>query len=607
MVMMVRGRVGRFSAVLLASILVFVGSVAAAPASSAEIGVDWTNHAAAESNFWSSVTYGNGVFVAVSRDGAHQVMTSPDGETWTARTAAEANRWESVTFGNGLFVAVASIGIGTHLVMTSPDGITWTARSQADDSSWSSVTYGNGVFVAVAGGTNKVMTSADGLTWTLRTAVGANAWTSVTFGNGLFVATATSGASRVMTSPDGLAWTGRTAAEANSWQSVTYGGGIFVAVAYDGTNRVMTSVDGSTWTSRSAAAQNLWTSVVYGNGIFVALSATGVQQVMTSADGVTWTARSAASSELWWAVTYANGIFVGISLSKSGKMMTSGSFGVVPGAPTVLTATPSDGSASIAFTAGSNGGRAIPNYKYQLDGGSWVALSPADSSSPVTIPGLSNGTTYSVALRAVNSVGDGAVSAPVSLTPRTVPSAPTSLVATPSNGSASIAFVPGSNGGALVSKYQYRIGSGSWVDAGSTSPITVSGLTNYTTSSIRLRAVNAAGGGAASEAVTVRPKLSGPTLGVAYSAGRNGAIVGFAFIRPIGSTLVGFTVRAYAKDTPTVVSSCQTTPSGRSCYIGSLVSGIEYDIRVQAYFRATGSATVRETSESATSRVRINN
>ena len=36
-------------------------------------------------------------------------MTSPDGITWTDRTAAEANQWFSVTYGNGLFVAVSSV------------------------------------------------------------------------------------------------------------------------------------------------------------------------------------------------------------------------------------------------------------------------------------------------------------------------------------------------------------------------------------------------------------------------------------------------------------------------------------------------------------------
>ena len=81
------------------------------------------------------------------------------GTTWTAQTSAADNAWRSVTYGNGLFVAVSSSGTGNR-VMTSPDGITWTARTAADNS-WNSVTYGNGLFVAVSGsGTgNRVMTS----------------------------------------------------------------------------------------------------------------------------------------------------------------------------------------------------------------------------------------------------------------------------------------------------------------------------------------------------------------------------------------------------------------------------------------------------------------
>src|SRR5690606_5527398 len=69
-------------------------------------------------NSWTSVTYGNGLFVAVAYDGTNRVMTSPDGITWTSRSAPEANVWYSVTYGNGLFVAVSTSG--TNRVMTSP-------------------------------------------------------------------------------------------------------------------------------------------------------------------------------------------------------------------------------------------------------------------------------------------------------------------------------------------------------------------------------------------------------------------------------------------------------------------------------------------------------
>jgi len=54
-----------------------------------------------------------------------------DGITWTSRTSAADNSWQSVTYGNGLFVAVSYDG--TNRVMTSPDGITWTSRKSAAD------------------------------------------------------------------------------------------------------------------------------------------------------------------------------------------------------------------------------------------------------------------------------------------------------------------------------------------------------------------------------------------------------------------------------------------------------------------------------------------
>jgi hypothetical protein len=43
-------------------------------------------------------------------------MTSPDGITWTARTSAADNAWLSVTYGNGLFVAVAISGTGNRVM-----------------------------------------------------------------------------------------------------------------------------------------------------------------------------------------------------------------------------------------------------------------------------------------------------------------------------------------------------------------------------------------------------------------------------------------------------------------------------------------------------------
>ena len=204
-------------------------------------GVTWTARTAVASNGWNSVTYGNGLFVAVGEVGI--VMTSPDGSTWTARSAAEANWWNSVTYGNGLFVAVS--WDGTNRVMTSPDGITWTARSASVADTWQSITYGNGMFVAVSNTTNSyIMTSPDGITWTTRLTVSGADFLGATYGNGLFVVVTEAGASGVYTSPDGITWTRRpSASSTTSYLGVAYGNGTFVAVGSSGstTAAVMTS------------------------------------------------------------------------------------------------------------------------------------------------------------------------------------------------------------------------------------------------------------------------------------------------------------------------------------------------------------------------------
>ena len=72
-----------------------------------------------------------------------------DGITWAQRTLPASAGWYSVTYGNGVFVAVA---YGSTIAATSPDGVTWTQRTLPASTNWFSVTYGNGVFVAVAYG-----------------------------------------------------------------------------------------------------------------------------------------------------------------------------------------------------------------------------------------------------------------------------------------------------------------------------------------------------------------------------------------------------------------------------------------------------------------------
>ena len=484
-----------------------VPAVADAPAP----GEVWTARTAASANMWVDIAYGNGTFVAVSWDGTDRVMTSPDGVTWTARSAATVEFWTSVTYGNGLFVVVS----GNGLVMTSPDGVTWTSRTGESMSGVNRVTYGNGLFVAVAAfGANRVMTSPDGVTWTARPGVQSK-WLSVTHGNGVFVAVAEAGTDRVMTSPDGVTWTARSAAAASEWYSVTFGNGLFVAVSAAGL--VMTSPDGVTWTARSAPSASMWLSVAFGGGLFVAVAGAGTDQVMTSSDGVTWTGRSAADASFWYSVVYGNGQFVAIAMSGTYQVMTS----------------------------------------------------------PV----------------------------PEAL----VPAAPTSLSATLGVGSASIAFTAGGDGGSAITKYQAKVGSGAWTDVvGTTSPITVTGLTNYATVNIKLRAVNAVGAGAASTWVKVWPRIAGPSSISGVAVGTSKIRASFSALTPAGGTTSHYWVYAYTKGTTTVAGSCRSTAVARGCLVTGLAANTEYDVIVRGFYTLIGSPTVLPTFNSTRQTVRTN-
>lgn len=193
-----------------------------------------------------------GVFVALANTSDSNDdwgVRSTDGITWTATLNSSASlnfQREQITYGNGLFVAVTQDGGSNQNVYTSTDGISWSSNFRFDVGQYnqSAITYGNGLFVTVSV-VSVITTSPDTVTWTARTVpAGAtsNAFRSVTFGNGIFVAVSSSGTgNRILTSPDGITWTIATNPVDNDWQAVTYGNGIFAAVSNTGTgNRVMT-------------------------------------------------------------------------------------------------------------------------------------------------------------------------------------------------------------------------------------------------------------------------------------------------------------------------------------------------------------------------------
>jgi hypothetical protein len=293
----------------------------------------WSAISATEANDWTSIAYGNGVWIAVSSDGTNRVMRSTnDGATWSAIAAAEANEWRSVAYGNGVWIAVSSDG--TNRVMRSTnDGVTWSAIAAAEANEWRSVAYDNGAWVAVAStGANQVMRSTDdGLTWSAIAAANANQWASVAYGNGVWVAVSSAQITinqRIMRSTDdGVTWSGITPAQSNPWRSVAYGNGVWVAVSSCGNNRVMRSTDGGlTWSAIFATEPNEWLSIAYNNigNTWIAVASSGTNRVMESFnDGLTWKSIVAVEQNEWTSVAYGNGVWNAVAKNGTNRIMSS--------------------------------------------------------------------------------------------------------------------------------------------------------------------------------------------------------------------------------------------------------------------------------------------
>ncbi|MEI8069594.1 MAG: S8 family serine peptidase, partial [Actinomycetota bacterium] len=183
---------------------------------------------------------------------------------------------------------------------------------------------------------------------------------------------------------------------------------------------------------------------------------------------------------------------------------------VAPSAPTGITITPSTGSLSVRFTAGAAGTSPITTYKYSLDGGtSWATRQTGTTASPIAITGLVNGSTFSVSIRAVSLVGDGAASTPVSATIPTAPVTPVIGSATANAGrTATVRWTLGSNGGSAITSHivtAYLNGSGTaartvTVNGATSVTASVTGLTTGGSYTFKVQARNAFGNSALSSA-----------------------------------------------------------------------------------------------------------
>lgn len=182
-----------------------------------------------------------------------------------------------------------------------------------------------------------------------------------------------------------------------------------------------------------------------------------------------------------------------------------------PGPVTGVVATPGNGSATVAFAPGPDGGSAVTGYTVTATDGVHPAITATGTSSPISITGLEQRTGYSVTVTATNAAGTGTPSAPAAVTTYGGPDAPGNVVATPLDGAVAVSFDPPvGDGGSPVTGYTVLVGDGNpshvFVPvSGTTSPIQVPGLTNGTEYEFAAFAENAFGSGFLSATVTATP------------------------------------------------------------------------------------------------------
>ena len=272
-----------------------------------------------------------------------------------------------------------------------------------------------------------------------------------------------------------------------------------------------------------------------------------------------------------------------------------------PDVPHSLDATPGNRQVRLSWVLPS-GGSEVTDYEYEQDGsGTWI--STGGTATDYTVRNLTNGQPYTFKVRAVNSAGASAASAASpSVTPATVPGAPTGLRATVSDQRVDLMWTaPASNGGQSITGYEYEQGgSGTWISTGSTATsTTVRNLTNGQPYTFRVRAVNRVGPGAASAASPNITPATEPDAPTGLSATVSDQRVDLMWTAPASNG--GATILRYEYELDFSGTWISTGGPATSTTVRNLTNGQPYTFRVRAVNRVGAGAASGSQSATPTS------
>jgi hypothetical protein len=107
--------------------------------------VSWTSATPPIAYGLKDITYGSGLYVAISTDRSY---VTTNGTSWTAGNLPTSG-YDKIVFVGGLFIATTSTS--STDIATSLDGVTWTLGALPTSQLWRWVSYAGGYYAAMQG------------------------------------------------------------------------------------------------------------------------------------------------------------------------------------------------------------------------------------------------------------------------------------------------------------------------------------------------------------------------------------------------------------------------------------------------------------------------
>jgi phospholipase C len=276
---------------------------------------------------------------------------------------------------------------------------------------------------------------------------------------------------------------------------------------------------------------------------------------------------------------------------------------VPPFPPRNIGVTGGDKQATVTWVGPINaGGSPITSYQVVPYKGTTVlpALTYSANATSGTVTNLTNGDTFTFKVFATNAVGKGMLSTPTRSVTIGAPSAPPTVSAIPGNGNAIVGWsAPTNTNGAAITGYRVTPRHGLLTDPPVTFPAsarsgTVPGLTDGTTYTFTVAALNARGVGAGTVTPVVIVGTPTAPTGVGGTSGPGSGAITVHWSPPTsnnGAAITGYIITTRYKRKP--VGTKSVTATARAITITGLTSGTSYSFVVNATnARGTGAESL---------------